>query len=149
MIIAIDFDGTIVEHQYPDIGAAAPGAFEWIPKFREAGATLILWTMRSDSNELPLLTDAVKFCRRNGVEFDLVNQNPQRWTTSPKVYADIYIDDSALGCPCIELDDSGKRRVADWGQIGPLVLERLEHRAQLLARKRKAVGNAFPYPVVD
>ena len=46
--IAVDFDGTIVDHVFPEIGAAVPGAFKWLKRFKEAGATLILWTMRSD-----------------------------------------------------------------------------------------------------
>ena len=48
MFIAIDFDGTIVDHRFPEIGKPVPGAFEWMKKFKEAGAKLILWTMRSD-----------------------------------------------------------------------------------------------------
>lgn len=75
MYIAVDFDGTIVEHEFPDIGRESTGAFHWMKKWQEAGAKLILWTMRSDGltgtgkENGPVLTDAVEFCRRNGVEF--------------------------------------------------------------------------------
>ncbi len=51
LYIAVDFDGTIVDHQFPEIGKAVPGAFDWLKRFKEAGATLILWTMRSDGQE--------------------------------------------------------------------------------------------------
>jgi len=51
MIIAIDFDGTIVDHRYPDVGEPCPGSFEWMRKFQAAGAKLILWTMRDMAHE--------------------------------------------------------------------------------------------------
>ena len=49
MFIAVDFDGTIAEHDYPDIGLAVPGAFKWMREWQDAGAKLMLWTMRSDT----------------------------------------------------------------------------------------------------
>ena len=105
MIIAVDFDGTIVEHEFPKIGPAVPGAFEWMKKFQEAGAFLILWTMRS-SGQLhgDVLSEAVAYCREQGVEFWDWNTNPHQytWTTSPKAYAHVYIDDAAIGCPLLE-----------------------------------------------
>lgn len=132
-IIAIDFDGTIVEHRFPKVGDEAPGAFEWLKKFQEAGARLILWTMRSDGgvrkdgtqNETPL-TDAVEFCRANGIEFWSVNGNPDQatWTGSPKAYAHRYIDDAAIGCPLIQLPNDAV--VVDWEAVGPTVLEFIE-----------------------
>ncbi len=48
MKVAIDFDGTIVEHKFPEVGKPVPGAIEWMKKWQDAGAQLILWTMRSD-----------------------------------------------------------------------------------------------------
>ncbi len=125
MFLAIDFDGTIVEHEFPDIGAAAPGVFSWLKEFQAAGAKLILWTMRSDGRTGegkecgPVLTQAVEFCREHGLEFYAVNENPtqQSWTNSPKVYAHRYIDDAATG----------------WSIIGPLVLE--EIKAHFAAKK--------------
>lgn len=96
-IIAVDFDGTIVTHEYPDIGQPVPFALETMKDLNARGDQLILWTMR-DGEEL---SAAVEYCRRNGVEFWGVNQNPGQfsWTKSPKAYAKIYIDDAALGCP--------------------------------------------------
>lgn len=129
MLIAIDFDGTVVDHCFPDIGEPVPGAFFWLKKFQEHGAKLILWTMRSDSQKSgPVLTEAVEFCRNNGVEFWAVNENPtqKEWTGSPKVYAHIYVDDAAHGCPLRTNPRLGGRDYVDWDVVGPSVLELLK-----------------------
>lgn len=116
--IAIDFDGTIVEHEYPEIGPDVPGALEWIKRFTELGATIILWTMRSGET----LKDAVRYLNLKGIH-PLVNANPTQvgWTTSPKAYAHVYIDDAAAGCPMIESKKMNGRPMVDWSKIGPLV----------------------------
>lgn len=124
MLIAVDFDGTIVDHQFPDIGAPVPGAFEWLKSWKQSGATLFLWTMRSDGQESGnVLTDAIEFCRKHGVEFDGHNNNPSQlsWTTSPKCYAQIYVDDAAFGCPLRENPRTGGRPFVDWDIVGPAV----------------------------
>lgn len=128
--IACDFDGTIVDHRFPDIGDPAPGAFRWIREWQAAGASVILWTMRSDGRTGtgretgPLLSEAVAFCRRHGVEFQGVNCNPSQgaWTNSPKAYAHVYLDDSAFGCPLRENGRAGSRPEVDWEKAGPGVL---------------------------
>ena len=98
--LAVDFDGTIAKHRYPNIGDPVPGAFKWLKKFQSTDEViLILWTMRSDGPMEPFLTEALEFCADRGVVFDFANEHPQDWTTSPKVYAHCYIDDSAFGCP--------------------------------------------------
>lgn len=128
MLIAVDFDGTIADHRYPDIGAEVPGAFKWLRALAEAGAKLILWTMRCDSDRSgPTLTQAVEFCRKNGVEFYCVNCNPDQktWTDSPKCYAQLYIDDAAFGCPLRENPRAGGRPFVDWDIVGPAVLATL------------------------
>lgn len=125
MFIAIDFDGTIVDHAYPEIGEPVPGAFEWMEKFKIAGANLILWTMRSDGGkDGDLLTEAVEFCRTRGIEFKFVNEHPQEWTNSPKVFAHLYIDDSAYGCPLLDNPRKGGRSYVDWNRVGPQVLQK-------------------------
>lgn len=134
MIIAVDFDGTIAEHKYPDIGREVPGAFDWMKRWQAAGARLILLTMRADRMMLPdgsmgdgpVLTEAVKFCRDRGVEFWAVNSNPEQrqWTDSPKVYAHIYVDDAAFGCPLREPFGRG-RPMVDWSIVGPAVCDRI------------------------
>jgi hypothetical protein len=126
MIIAIDFDGTIVDHVFPDIGKPVPGAFEWMKQFQEAGAKLILFTMRSDGEVYGnVLTQAVEFCRSNGIEFFGINKNPEQnsWTDSPKAYAHIYIDDAAFGCPLKENPRMSGRSYVDWDIVGKEVLK--------------------------
>ena len=125
MIVAIDFDGTIVDHRYPAVGEPVPGAIVWMKRFQELGAKLILWTMRSDGRDdgTNPLTDAVEYCRANGVEFWAVNSNPQQhdWTGSPKAYAHLYVDDAAACCP-LDFDPAGNRRPwVDWSVVGPVV----------------------------
>lgn len=123
--IAVDFDGTICDHVFPDIGKPVPGAFEWLAKFQEAGARLILFTMRSDGQQNgDVLTHAVEFCRENGIEFFGVNRNPEQdtWTDSPKAYAHVYIDDAAFGCPLRDNPRAGGRPYVDWDAVGPEVL---------------------------
>ena len=129
-IIAIDFDGTIVEHEFPDIGSPVPGAFQWMKKFQEAGAKLILYTMRSnEQNKGDVLTEAIDFCRNNGVEFWGINTNPEqdKWTTSPKAWANIYIDDCMACCP-LEFPPVGNKPYVNWDIVGPWVMERIEER---------------------
>lgn len=97
MVIAIDFDGTIVEHRYPAIGKQRPFAFETLKALQQKGHRLILWTHRSGET----LDEAVEYCRKNGVEFYAVNRNypEEKWDSqdSRKILADIYIDDRNLG----------------------------------------------------
>ncbi len=125
MIVAIDFDGTIVEHVFPEIGAPVPGALDWMKKFQKAGAQLILWTMRSDYQEAGnVLSEAVAYCAKNGIVFYGVNENPdQTWSDSPKAYAHTYIDDAAAGVPLIYPDEG--RPYVDWDVVGPEVMKLL------------------------
>jgi len=141
-IIAVDFDGTLCDHQFPEIGTEVPGAFHWLREFQAAGAKLILWTMRSDLRnpqdkgdgptpgakaDQDYLRAAVEWCRARGVEFWGVNHNPQQatWTASPKVYAHIYIDDAAFGCPLRDMPRAGSRPAVDWSRVGPAVMDML------------------------
>ena len=114
MYIAIDFDGTCVTHDYPRIGKEI-GATEVLKRLVEAGHKLILNTMRSDKE----LQDAVNWFKKNGIELYGVNENPtqKRWTNSPKVYAHMYIDDAALGCPLINAPELSSRPFVDWDSI--------------------------------
>ena len=129
MIIAIDFDGTLVDHRYPLVGAPVPDALDWLKRWQSLGAKLILWTMRSDSRAdgTRPLTDAVNYCRRGGVEFWGVNTNPEQdiWTDSPKAYAHLYIDDAAFGVPLIR-PAGFARACVDWAVVGPAVARRLQ-----------------------
>jgi hypothetical protein len=95
--IAVDFDGTIVEHEFPEIGKEKLFAFQTLKELEKLGARLILWTFRTGKE----LDDAVEYCRKNGIEFYAVNKNyPEEIfdeTVSRKIDADIYIDDKNIG----------------------------------------------------
>lgn len=95
--IAVDFDGTIVEHQYPEIGKEKLFAFQTLKELEKKGARLILWTFRTGTE----LEAAVEFCKKNGIEFYAVNKNyPEEImdeSVSRKIDADIYIDDKNVG----------------------------------------------------
>jgi hypothetical protein len=130
VVLAIDFDGTLADHRYPDIGAEVPGAISWLKEFRAAGAKLILWTMRSDSNSEGgrlTLSEAVQWCNERGVFFYGINENPDQsaWTHSPKAYAHIYIDDAAFGCPLRRNPRWGGRPFVDWSVVGPAVMAKI------------------------
>lgn len=125
LIIAVDFDGTIVEHRFPDLGKPVPGAIETMKECIALGARIILWTMRSDTEPEPYLTHAVDYLKKNGIELFGVNKNPETdWSTSPKAYAHIYVDDSALGCPLIQSTSSG-RPMVDWSVVRQVLLARI------------------------
>ena len=123
MFICVDFDGTIVDHRFPELGEPVPDAIKWLKRLHKCGARLILYTMRSDGGFTgDVLTDAVRYLEEQGVSLYGVNHNPnqQDWTTSPKVYADLYIDDAAFGCPLIR-PAGFARPCVDWRKVGPAV----------------------------
>ncbi len=97
LTIAVDFDGTIVEDAYPQIGKPTLFAFETLKKLQEKGHRLILWTYRSGKT----LDEAVAFCKKNGIEFYAVNKSfPEEEFDekySRKINADIFIDDRNIG----------------------------------------------------
>lgn len=118
MIIAIDFDGTIVHHAYPLIGAPVDGALEKMKQFVNDGHQIILWTMRSGET----LGEAIEYLYSNGIELFGINRNPEQdsWTKSQKAYAHIYIDDAAYGCPLTYpqgYDEHLLRPWVDWSKI--------------------------------
>ena len=117
MIIAIDFDGTIVENKYPAVGRELPFAIETLKKLQEERHRLILWTVR----EGKLLHEAVEFCRERGLEFYAVNRDyPEEEKErnnhfSRKLKADLWIDDRNLG------------GLPDWGTIYEMVHNKLTY----------------------
>lgn len=119
MTIAVDFDGTIVEHAYPKIGREKPFALDTLRMLASEGHKLILWTSRDGE----LLKEAVEYCRKGGVEFYAINSNaPQKGLDfgknglSVKVTADIYIDDRNIG------------GIPDWGTIYSIISEKREEK---------------------
>ena len=117
-VIAVDFDGTCVEHNYPAIGMDVEGAVDVLRTLNKHGHRIILNTMRSGQR----LEAAVRWFRDRKIELWAVNRTPEQeqWTSSPKVYADIYIDDSALGCPLIFLEGV-RRPVVNWSKVRQLL----------------------------
>lgn len=114
MYIAIDFDGTCVTHEYPKVGKDI-GAVPVLKKLTDSGHQLILNTMRSGKE----LVDAIKWFIDNDIPLFGANENPTQksWTSSPKVYAHLYIDDAALGCPT-KLDPAiSSRPFVDWDVV--------------------------------
>ncbi len=98
MTIAVDFDGTIVEHKYPAIGKELLFAFDTLKAMQKAGHLLIMWTYRSGDE----LDEAVAFCRNRGIEFFAVNKSyPEEVFNenefSRKINADLFIDDRNVG----------------------------------------------------
>jgi len=98
MKIAVDFDGTIVEHRYPAIGKPILFAFDVLKELQKRGHSIILWTYRSGKE----LDEAIQFCAKNGIEFYAVNKSfPEEEfeedKASRKISADLFIDDRNLG----------------------------------------------------
>ena len=114
MIIAVDFDGTCVEHEYPEVGMDVEGAVDVLKALRANGHRIILFTMRSGSK----LDAALRWFKERKIELWGINENPEQkeWTTSPKVFADLYIDDSAVGCP-IMFVDGVRRPMVNWAKV--------------------------------
>lgn len=122
MLIAVDFDGTIVKHRYPEIGAELPFATETLKKLIKDGHKLILWSVR----EGKLLDEAVDWCKERGVEFYAVNRDyPEEESDknnyfSRKLKVDLFIDDRNVG------------GLPDWGTIYNMVHNRLTYEEVLL-----------------
>lgn len=112
MIIAIDFDGTCVKHAYPKIGEDI-GAVPVLKEMVKNGHQLVLNTMRSGK----LLDEAIQWFGNNGIKLSGTNHTPgqESWTQSTKTYANVYIDDAALGCPK-QMDEQGNIFV-DWRYV--------------------------------
>jgi hypothetical protein len=107
MIIAVDFDGTLCEHVFPEIGKIShinTKIIKFIRDRKALGDYIILYTCREDYPERKYLTEAINWCKLNNVPIDFVNENaPQEISGIPtdpktkrKIYADVYIDDRAL-----------------------------------------------------
>ena len=127
MIIAVDFDGTCVTHEFPYVGKEI-GAAEVLKELTDKGHKIILFTMRSHPNEInqnrtldeniinnDVLQDAIDWFKKHDIPLFGVNENPTQkdWTSSPKPYAHIYIDDAALGVP-LKHSYISDRPYVDW-----------------------------------
>jgi len=130
--IAVDFDGTIVEHKYPEIGKEIMFAFQTLRALQDQGHQLILWTYRSGRE----LEDAVEYCRRNGLEFYAVNSSyPEEVFDedydSRKIDVDLFIDDRNIG------------GLPPWGEIyqmiNPNEKPTLEEEIRSLTQKKRPI----------
>ncbi|HRU18489.1 MAG TPA: hypothetical protein P5070_11650 [Bacteroidia bacterium] len=135
IIISVDFDGTCVTHEFPKVGKDI-NAVPVLKALVENGHQLVLFTMRSDivnptgeDNELHLesgnyLTDAINWFKENNIPLYGIQTNPTQhtWTTSPKAYAQLYIDDAALGCPLIFGEH--ERPYVDWQMVYKILVAR-------------------------
>jgi len=122
IILAIDFDGTCVTHEYPKVGKDI-GAVPILKKLVENGHQLMLWTMRGNkptSEGVDTLQDAVDWFKNNNIPLWGINENPDQkatgWTNSNKQYAQMYIDDAALGCPLM-YDWGIEKPFVDWVEV--------------------------------
>jgi hypothetical protein len=135
MTILIDFDGTCVTHDFPNVGQDI-GAVPVLKRLVDNGHQLILFTMRSDrlesnghSDEFPevsvgaFLQDAVDWFKKNDIPLYGIQTNPTQhtWTSSPKAYGQMIIDDTALGCPLERY--SHKRPYVDWEEVEYMLIE--------------------------
>lgn len=132
MVIAVDFDGTIVEHRYPSIGKELPFAIETLLKLKEEGHRLILWTVR----EGEYLDEAVEFCRMRGLEFYAINRDyPEEEQMhnnhfTRKLKADLWIDDHNLG------------GLPDWGTIYEMIHHRLTYEDLMYHYENEGMHNS-------
>lgn len=134
MLIAVDFDGTIVKHKYPAIGAEIPFAIETLKKLAAEKHKLILWSVR----EGKLLDEAVEFCRQRGLEFYAINRDypeeekGQNNHYSRKLKVDLFIDDRNLG------------GLPDWGTIYEMVTHKLSYEDLLNRYEEERVNEKTP-----
>ena len=114
MIIAVDFDGTCVDHRYSLVGPTAPSAVKVMKALVSEGNGLILWTMRSGDE----LVEAVEWFSERSIPLYGIQKNPTQgsWTASPKCYANVYIDDAAFGAPMIH-PEGFARPCIDWRHV--------------------------------
>lgn len=133
MIIAVDFDGTIVEHKYPAIGKEIIFAFQTLKMLNADGHQLILWTIRHGKE----LDEAVQYCMKNGVEFYAINSNyPDEsydGTFSRKVNADLFIDDRNVG------------GLLGWGEVYQEIAKKAPSLNDMQSANKFQVKNDLPF----
>lgn len=134
MTIAVDFDGTIVEHRYPNIGPEIPFAIDTLKMLIAERHRLVLWTVR----EGELLDEAVEYCRQRGVEFYAVNKDypeekPSDSNYSRKLKVELFIDDRNLG------------GLPDWGTIYRMIKEKKSY-MEVVKEELADTGDYYEQP---
>lgn len=139
--ICIDFDGTCVTHDFPKVGNEI-GAVPVLKELVAKGHKLILFTMRSDSKKKEIdplinprivnaqgnhLSNAIDWFKKHEIPLYGIQANPTQysWTSSPKAYGQLYIDDAALGCPLIHCSENGipQRPYVDWQKVREILIK--------------------------
>ena len=126
MIVALDVDGTLLTHEWPDLGKDI-GAFEWLLRFQEQYSELkyMLWTVRSGEQLLAI----TRYCEHRRLKLWSVNVNPDQvhWSPSNKAHAHVYVDDAAIGTPLIypTILSGISKPYIDWHKLGPMLGERI------------------------
>jgi hypothetical protein len=124
MDIVIDFDGTCVTHNYPEVGNEI-GATPVLREIADAGHRLILFTMRCNDKKKKnyTLKEAVNWFEERDIPLFGIQINPtqKEWTSSPKALGNIYIDDSALGCPLV-VPENGDAPYVDWRKVREMLV---------------------------
>lgn len=121
VVICVDFDGTCVTNEYPEIGKDVPNCIEVLKKLNEKKVNIILLTQRDGKK----LTDAVEWFKKNDIKLYGINDNPSQssWSKSRKVYADLYIDDRNLGCPITLHRSLSDKVFVDWKKVEKILKE--------------------------
>jgi hypothetical protein len=130
--ILVDFDGTVVTHEFPSVGKDI-GAVPILKKLVANGHKLILFTMRSERPFINfngsvryVLDEAVEWFEKNDIPLYGINTNPEQkdWTDSPKAFGQLLIDDIALGCPIKVDKKKSQRPFVDWEKVEELLIEK-------------------------
>lgn len=119
--ICLDFDGTCVTHEYPEIGEDI-GAIPVLKKLVDSGHNLILFTLRSGV----ALMEAVEWFNKNEIKLKGIQTNPKQkaFTSSPKAFGNLYIDDSAIGAPLKRNLALSKKEFIDWEKVTKILIEK-------------------------
>jgi len=130
MVFCVDFDGTMVSHEFPDIGNDI-GSVPVLKKLISQGHKINIFTMRSGA----YLEEALKWCRDNGIELYGINTNPgqHEWTDSPKAYGNLYIDDASLGAPLKFDSNISRNPFIDWEKAEVMIEALLNGRMAIAA----------------
>jgi len=122
LFILVDFDQTCIINNYPEVGPDIKGAVEVLMELSKKGHKLILWTCRGTDHKG--LSMAKSWFRERGIPLYAIQDNPEQWTDSRKVFGDILIDDTALGTPLIYNPAISESGFVDWKGIREILVER-------------------------
>lgn len=152
MTLVVDFDGTCVTHEYPEIGKDI-GAAPVLKRLSDKGHKIILFTMRSepvDPNGRNTLREALDWFERKGIKLYGINENPSQksWTKSPKAHGDIYLDDHTFGAPLKFYKSSAfydwEKVAADLNKAGIFSDSETE---DVLSEIKNEISEAYPFSI--